>query len=158
MVRVASGGAGCSAAFIPWSNKQPDGLPEYNSVKKTIAATITVLAFITVAGCNDEPADSAAGNAKAALNIPDAKVIFAANCASCHRLNEDATGPALSGAPARWNNDTARLKNFIRNWGTVTASGKDPRANELAAKWGTMMTSFPALTDAELNALLDYMK
>ncbi len=113
-----------------------------------------------IAACSTEPKENAGSNPKqaAVLTVANGQAIFEQNCASCHHLTGDATGPALQGAPARWDNDTARLKIFIRHWGEVTASGKDPRAKELAAKWGTMMTSFPNLTDAELDVLLEYIK
>lgn len=86
----------------------------------------------------------------------DCRAVFQANCATCHHPMKDAMGPALKGALPRWNNDTARLKNFIRNSGKMIADG-DPRATELYDKWKANMTSFPNLTDAELDCLLEMM-
>jgi mono/diheme cytochrome c family protein len=130
-------------------------------MRKINYVVVAMLACLLVVACNNEPR---AGRGAPSVELRElsraakGEAIFNSNCSSCHRKKEDATGPALYGVLGRWDNDTARLKNFIRNWGTVTASGKDPRANELAAKWNAMMTSFPNLMDRELDDLIAFIE
>jgi len=68
----------------------------------------------------------------------------------------DATGPALRGvyerAPSKeW------IYQFVRNPQELIASGDD-YANKLFKKWdGIAMTAFPTLTDAEIDAILDFV-
>ena len=92
------------------------------------------------------------------VQAPDAQALFAANCASCHKIDRDAIGPALKGALGRWDNDTARIKSFIRSSTQMIERG-DPYAVELYEKWNkTAMYSFPKLKGAELDSLLTLMK
>ena len=92
-----------------------------------------------------------------AVQAQDGKALFTANCASCHNPLKDATGPALKGAEARWG-DKAKLHAWVRNSQAVIASG-DKYANELFAKWGRVaMTSFPTLSDEEIDAIFKYVE
>ncbi len=86
------------------------------------------------------------------------KKLFVDNCAICHSVKKDKMGPALEGSLARWNNDTARLKAFIKNSPEFIRSG-DPYARSLYEKWNkSTMTPFPHLTDNELMQLIDYFE
>ena len=93
-------------------------------------------------------------------NHPDmskGKAIFIANCNTCHKLNEKMTGPALAGALTRWNNDTTRIRAFIKNSQEAIHNG-DKRAQEVYKEFNeTIMTPMPHLTDADINELLDYI-
>lgn len=86
---------------------------------------------------------------------PDGKALFQSNCASCHHPLKDATGPALKGVSARvpskeW------LHDWIHNSAAVIASG-DKYGNEVYKKWGmTAMTPFPALSNEEIDAIINY--
>src|SRR6202008_608907 len=53
--------------------------------------------------------------------IEDGKQIFMGNCASCHRIDKDATGPALAYITERrdWN----WIKAYTQNSATLIASG-----------------------------------
>lgn len=87
-----------------------------------------------------------------------AETVFAAKCAMCHDFKENRIGPALDGVHQRWDNDVTRLKAFIRNSQEVIQSG-DPYAVALYEKWNkSAMPAFPGLTDAELEALVAYLK
>lgn len=89
-------------------------------------------------------------------NAQDGKALFQANCASCHNPLKDVTGPALKGmdqrAPSKeW------LYKWIRNSSALVASG-DKYAVELFNKWNKIpMTSFPNLTDADIDAIIEYV-
>ena len=84
------------------------------------------------------------------------KQLFHARCASCHRVNQEITGPALKGAEARWP-DKQKLYAFIRNSEEVIRS--DKYARELWLQYNqTIMLAQPDLTDADIRAVLDYIK
>jgi mono/diheme cytochrome c family protein len=86
------------------------------------------------------------------------RAVYSANCASCHSAYKDATGPALKGSLARWNNDTNRLWAFIRN-PKEALKEKDPRVNAMFEKYKpTIMTAFPMLTNDELKDLFYYIE
>src|SRR3954467_2071053 len=42
------------------------------------------------------------------------QALFSANCASCHAVNKELTGPALAGVEGRWG-DKKKLHAWIRN-------------------------------------------
>jgi mono/diheme cytochrome c family protein len=89
------------------------------------------------------------------------KELFLNNCASCHNKNmkDDMTGPALGGVEERWSAFPRKdLYSWIRNSQAFLATGH-PRAVEVWGKWKpTIMTSFPALTDEQMESLLLYVK
>jgi len=89
-------------------------------------------------------------------NAQDGKALFQANCASCHNPLKDATGPALKGMDERVPSKDWLYK-WVHNSAAVIASG-DKYANELYNKWNkTAMTSFPNLTEADIDAIVVYV-
>lgn len=67
------------------------------------------------------------------------------------------TGPALGGVTDRWESDEL-LYAFIRNSQKVIVS-KDEYAVALFNEYDkSVMTSFPELTDEEIEAILDYVE
>lgn len=90
---------------------------------------------------------------------PDAgKELFKNYCAACHSkdMRSAATGPALGGSQARWNDDAA-LYSWIRNSQAMIKQGH-PRATELWNQYKpTVMTAFPNLKDEEIASLLAYI-
>ena len=86
----------------------------------------------------------------------DGKALFQANCASCHNPVKDATGPALKGIDERVPSKEWLYK-WVHNSAAVIASG-DKYANEIYTKWNkTAMTSFPNLTEADIDAIVVYV-
>ncbi|HEY1200837.1 MAG TPA: cytochrome c [Niastella sp.] len=84
------------------------------------------------------------------------KTIFQNNCASCHSLFKDMTGPLLMNVPQRVEKKV--IYAWIRNPAAVLKSG-DPYFNGLKQKFGgAMMTGFPNLTDGEIDAILEYIR
>lgn len=84
------------------------------------------------------------------------KKLFYNKCASCHMVNKDMSGPALRGVEDRWP-DKEKLYAFIRNSEEVIRS--DKYARELWLQWNqTVMLPHPDLTDADIRAILDYIK
>jgi mono/diheme cytochrome c family protein len=86
----------------------------------------------------------------------DGKALFSANCASCHAVKKDLTGPALAGVEDRWESKELLYK-WIRNNQAVIASG-NKYANDLYIKWNKVpMNQFPNLKDEEIAAILTYI-
>lgn len=83
----------------------------------------------------------------------DGQALFKANCASCHKPDKDFTGPALKGA-----RDREPDKDWVYKWvaNTTTMVETDPYAKALKAKYGSVMTAFPALKKEEITAILDW--
>jgi len=92
----------------------------------------------------------------ATLNAQDGKALFNANCASCHKIDKDLTGPALLGVEERWASKDL-LKKWIKNWPAAVASG-DAYASKIKDWSPAAMSQFPNLTDPELDAILTYIK
>ncbi|MGF7231005.1 c-type cytochrome [Arachidicoccus sp.] len=87
----------------------------------------------------------------------DGKALFQANCASCHQIHKDATGPALAGVEDRWPSRD-KIHQWVHNSSAVLASG-DKYTNDLFQKFGkTPMTHFPQLSDKDIDGILDYIK
>jgi len=90
-----------------------------------------------------------------AIADPDGKALFMSNCASCHNPLKDATGPALKGIRG-----TMPPKPFVYDWvhnsAKLIAAG-NPDALAIYNKYNkTAMTPFPQLSEAEIDAILDY--
>ena len=90
------------------------------------------------------------------LTAQDGKALFANNCASCHAVWKDATGPMLAGAEGRWPSKDL-LYTWIKNWKNAVATG-DPYAVKIQSYASTQMNLFPALKDGEIDAILAYVK
>jgi cytochrome c2 len=86
----------------------------------------------------------------------DGKSIFQNNCASCHSVTKDLTGPALAGVTSRgpWT-DRKKLYDWVHNPAKFMAS--DPYTQGLKAKFGAMMTPFADLSEKEIDAVVDYI-
>ena len=96
----------------------------------------------------------------------DGKIIFRANCMSCHKMESKLTGPALDGAFERimeakgFTEEQSHdwLMKWIRNSRAVIASG-DAYAVGLYNDFNkTEMNSFLTLTEEEILAVIDYVR
>ena len=88
---------------------------------------------------------------------PNGQALFSANCASCHAVHKDLTGPALAGVEDRWT-DKKKLHAWIRNNQAFLKTG-DKYANDLYLKYGKVqMNIFTGLSDGEIDAILAYIK
>lgn len=91
------------------------------------------------------------------LKAQDGKALFSQNCAACHAIDKKLTGPALFGVQDRWT-DQKKLYSWIKNNQAFLKTG-DPYANKLYNEYNkTAMNLFPNLTDAEIGAILKYVK
>jgi mono/diheme cytochrome c family protein len=83
------------------------------------------------------------------------EALFKANCANCHKVDGDYTGPWLKGA-----RDRQPDKEYVYKWMANPAGmiASDPYAKALFAKWKpTVMTAFAGLKKTEIDAILDYV-
>jgi mono/diheme cytochrome c family protein len=92
------------------------------------------------------------------------KQLFVNNCATCHKIDKDLTGPKLAHVVKRldkYRGEEGRpyidLYGFTRN--NQAAIARSPYFCALYEKWHkTPMTSFPSLTDEELDVLYAYIE
>jgi cytochrome c1 len=84
------------------------------------------------------------------------KNLFLSNCASCHNIFKDATGPKLNGVieNEQWS-DRKQLYKWIRN--PEAFMKNDPYTKELKERFGSIMTAFPNLTDEEIDSIVEYI-
>lgn len=117
------------------------------------------VSLLLFTSCNsDAPQDRATDTIQTVSEADGGKLIFQQYCASCHMMDQDVTGPKLRGALARWNNDTVRIKAFIRNSAELIAD-KDPLALQAQQRGrGGVMPAFPNLSEDELQKLIAYIQ
>jgi mono/diheme cytochrome c family protein len=90
------------------------------------------------------------------LAAQDGKALFNQKCASCHAIDKQLVGPALSGVEGRWD-DKAMLYEWVRNSAAVIKKGY-PRAVAVYNEYNKIqMTAFPELKDADIDAILGYI-
>ncbi len=83
----------------------------------------------------------------------DGEALFKSNCASCHKIDKDFTGPALKG----WK-DRVPGGDWIYQWLHNPAAQNDAYATALKDKWKpVIMTNFPALKNEEIDAIMNYV-
>jgi mono/diheme cytochrome c family protein len=91
----------------------------------------------------------------AKADIAKGKELFSQNCASCHKVHADATGPKLAGVNQR--RTEAWLLKWIRNSQSLIKSG-DATAVKLYNDWNqTAMNAFPDFTDDDIRSILAYI-
>jgi mono/diheme cytochrome c family protein len=89
------------------------------------------------------------------LQAADGKALFASNCAQCHNVWKDGTGPALNGVEERWGN-RKDLYIWINKWQDAVAKGI-PQAVKIQTYAASAMNNFNLKND-EMDAILDYIK
>ncbi len=81
----------------------------------------------------------------------DGEALFKANCASCHKIDKEFTGPALKGWKDR------QPEGWIYKWMANPAAQDDPYAKALKAKYPVIMTSFPQFKKEDVDAIMKYV-
>ena len=91
------------------------------------------------------------------IQAQDGKAIFNSNCASCHALDKNLTGPMLRDVETRgpWG-DRANLVKWVHNPGGFMAT--DAYTKGLFDTYKQMMPAFPQLSEEEIFAIFDYIK
>ena len=109
-----------------------------NSISKVLGFCLVVLlAFSTSVSAQGDPAKG--------------KQLFNANCAACHHLDRDMTGPSLRGVADRRDRDW--LGSWIANSSKMIKEG-DADAVALFDQWKTAMTAFPQLSAQDIDDIL----
>ena len=87
-------------------------------------------------------------------NIKKGKALFNTNCAACHKINKRAVGPALKGVSDKYEKEW--LYTWIKNSTAMVKSG-DARAVAIYEEYnGSVMTSFPQLSNEDIDNILAY--
>ncbi len=116
------------------------------TILRNLAKIVSIFLLITFS--------AAIGNQ---LNAQDGKALFSANCASCHAVNKKLTGPALAGVEDRWP-EKKNLYAWVKNSAAFLKTG-DAYANNLYNEYNKVaMNNFPGLSDADIDAILAYIK
>jgi len=115
---------------------------------------VFLIAIIFLAtSCTGNDKKSSAENTVVTESV-DGELLFKNNCASCHRANQDFTGPALNAALERWGGDKKAMYDFIRN--PAKSIAENPYAKQLFEKWNKTMMTPSALSDTELDAIMNF--
>jgi len=91
------------------------------------------------------------------LQAQDGASLFQQNCAACHAINKNLTGPALAGVESRgpWG-DRKNLYAWINNPAKYMQT--DPYTQGLKAQYNNvLMTGFPQLAEKEIDAIISYI-
>lgn len=127
--------------------------------------TICIGLIILLAACgeaNEKPSatkieTSTSGKIDTSELIETGQSIFLQQCASCHSVNMNLTGPALKGVEKRWKS-REKLVAFIHN-SQVVISSNDAYAQDLYEHWHKVqMPPFPSIKEEEITAILAYVK
>lgn len=89
-----------------------------------------------------------------AQDVAKGKELFNSNCAACHKLDGNSTGPELRGVVDK--HDVEWLHKWIRSSSSLIKAG-DPQAVKLFEEWNkVVMNDFPGLSDEDIDNILAY--
>lgn len=87
----------------------------------------------------------------------DGKELFESKCKACHHPEKNGVGPALKGVKAKWDaEESGLIYTWVRN--QDDAARQSSFAAEIAASRGDVMTKFPELSDADVDAVFEYVE
>jgi mono/diheme cytochrome c family protein len=89
------------------------------------------------------------------LSISQGQILFQKNCSGCHNFRQDGIGPNLSGITEA--DSINWLRQFILSPKTTIESG-DEHAKKIAVDYHSMMPSFSALKNEEIDQLIAYLQ
>ena len=118
---------------------------------------LTFAASIFLYSCNNQPEPSQSPFPSEKSSAEKGAQLFQNKCAVCHSMTTVIAGPALKGVIGRWDNDTMKLKSFIRNSTAMIQSG-EPHAVKTFDQYKAVMPAFATLTDEELSQLISFLQ
>jgi mono/diheme cytochrome c family protein len=125
---------------------------------KILGGGLLAWAWVMIAACGQNAAPMPETRQPVADTRPvneQGKKLFYTQCASCHMVNKEMTGPALRGVQQRWP-DKKKLYAFIRNSQQVIAT--DAYSKQLWKTYNeTLMPPHPDLTDKDIDDILEYI-
>lgn len=91
--------------------------------------------------------------------------LFTAQCGACHKVDAKLIGPSLRGVTARWEQAGSYhgvsgkewMIRFIRNW-QDPVNERYPYAVNIQNYDASAMSTFPTLTDKDINDILEYIE
>ena len=114
----------------------------HNSISRILLLSLAIMLTFS-ANSFSQAGDAAAG-----------KALFNAQCAACHKLDAKMTGPALRGVTERQSSEW--LHSWIKDSQGMVKSG-DAYAVKIFEEYNkSIMTSFPQLSDADIDNILAY--
>ncbi len=134
-------------------------------MKFDMIRTVSIGLIILLAACgeaSEKPsADKTDNGSKVKVDTSElaetGQSIFLQQCASCHAVNMNLSGPALKGVEKRWKSKE-KLAAFIHNSQAVISSN-DAYAQDLFEHWHKVqMPPFPSIKEEEITAILAYIK
>ena len=120
-----------------------------------IARLFCLFVGIIFVSCSPEKKEFGTDISTEASQITKGKQLFEQHCSSCHRFDQDAIGPNLSGLTRQV--ESSWIRAFIQNPAAAIAN-KDPRVLALLEKYRTEMPGFAQLAEGDLDALLSYLQ
>jgi cytochrome c2 len=117
---------------------------------------ILFLMILFFVGCNSSVENNPSNNTQENIvaTNKNGESLFKANCASCHKANQNYVGPALAGVASRWESK-ALLYDFVRNSQEVI--GRNAYAKKLFEEYKqSPMLPYPQLKDDDIQGILDY--
>jgi mono/diheme cytochrome c family protein len=137
----------------------------YIAIAMLLLFSITIVYFFInkIVSANDMSQGRATANNKMKSAMTDTvtqsvylgKILFNNKCAACHTIfRTDSYGFEGFADREPWN-DREQLYAWIRNPEAFTKKNK--YAQDLKAKYGSMMTAFPDLKNEEIDAIVDYV-
>ncbi len=131
----------------------------HNSISRIFYSLALVLAFSLTSLAQDAAPEAASAPAAAESSSTGGdtaagKALFNTNCAACHKMDGKATGPALRGVAAKY--DTAWLHKWIKDSQGLIKSGDALAIKVYEENDKKLMTSFPQLSDADIDNILAY--
>jgi len=93
------------------------------------------------------------------LSAQDGEKLFKANCSSCHKVDQNMTGPALKGVQERWAGKEELLYLWIKNPNAALETG-DSYVKNLYNEWFPKagLMAGQAVNDEEIAAILEYVE
>ncbi|RMA65703.1 c-type cytochrome [Ulvibacter antarcticus] len=122
-----------------------------------LAVLLTFSVSVSAQEDSASEAEQTTAAVPAADGVGDAvagKALFNANCAACHKLDKKATGPALRGVTLRY--DRNWLYEWIKDSQGMIKSGDSKAVALFAENNNSVMTSFPALSNGDIDNILAY--
>lgn len=94
-------------------------------------------------------------DATVAARVDEGKKLFKANCASCHKVDQKLTGPALADVWTRWESQEKIIK-WTQNSQALIASG-DAYANKIFNENNkSVMSAFTQLSGDQVVSIIEY--
>ncbi|MCM4169289.1 Cytochrome c6 [Arenibacter antarcticus] len=125
-------------------------VPYRNLISKVLGVSLVVVLLLSNSLFAQETAAASSGDADAAKG----KQLFNQNCAACHSLTRNMTGPPLAGVGEKYEREW--LYQWIKNSSALIKSG-DADAVKIYNEYNqAMMTPFPTLSNADIDNILAY--